>query len=558
MTLLQQIQSLKLIGQQSGNEFTTSCVNPECSNHQRTDKYKLSINLESGKWQCFVCGLKGANFKSFMMKAGLINLQEPVRDGIQRINPKELSGFTSRLNANEAGSLDYLLNQRGLTRASVTQFRLGYSAEEKAIVLPFFDHTGACVGLKFSYLDPNNDPKCRLRKGSKIQAYNLDCVDLTQPLMITEGEYDCISAWIAGFTNVISVPNGAQGMGDWVKEITGAPKYLLATDNDVPGQECAKKIAEIVGYSKCFRVYPKLKDFNDYLQTGLGVEGIKECFQAPEPMFEAPVFSIAEYQVKAQEALMNPTDLMGVSTGFASIDKLLAGIRMGEVTVSSGITSHGKTTFALALTNHMVLENNIKAMIISPEMREYDLLLGLSNNYYGEMVDDPAKVKEYCEVIKDKLYVANVFNRWNDKSSILDRTFDMIEYAVNTLGVKFVVVDHLRLFLNPSSADSERHAIDEFMQKCVHMASIVDVHLWVVVQPRALDSQTRKITQHHLKGSGNIIQDAHNIVLIHKEENEKKAWVEIEVPKVRSRLGTCGTAILEFDATSKANYKEIQ
>jgi replicative DNA helicase len=78
-----------------------------------------------------------------------------------------------------------------------------------------------------------------------------------------------------------------------------------------------------------------------------------------------------------------------------------------------------------------------------------------------------------------------------------------------------------------------------------------------VVQPKNLAANQRKVSAVDLKGSSNIGQDAHNIVLIHRNMDSKKNnnLVEIEVAKNRE-LGTCGTISLEFDTNSKANYYE--
>lgn len=550
------LSQYNLKGKTEGKEFLTSCINPDCSNFGRDDKYKLSINTENGKWRCFVCGLAGGTIKSFLAKAGIIAFQPPCKDGVTYVKPSEIDAMVDRLNANAGGSLDYLMSKRGLKKPTIAQFRLGYSDEENAVALPFFDSTGACVGIKWAYLSADADPKCRLKKGSKIQAFNLGCVDLTQPLLVTEGEIDCISAWQAGFHNVVSIPNGANGMGEWIDEIKDAPKFYLATDNDSAGHKCAKDLAEKLGLSRCYRVYPRLKDFNEYLQCEMPEEYILQDIQRAEGMFQAPVHSVSDYQETAIEALQNPELLVGLDTPYPTVTSMIAGVRMGEITVFSGLTGSGKSTYSSDLTNHMVLNHNLKAMIISPEMREHDILLGLANNYYRKMVTDADELSQYCKKVEDKLFIADVFNRWSDDSNLLKRVFDMVHFAVNTLGVQFVVIDHMRLFLNPSSAENERHAIDTFMAKCVHTAATNDVHIWLVVQPRALDGQTKKITMHHLKGSGNIIQDAHNIMLIHKEDSAKGSLVEIECPKVRSRLGSTGSTVLEFDTESKANYRE--
>ncbi len=116
----------------------------------------------------------------------------------------------------------------------------------------------------------------------------------------------------------------------------------------------------------------------------------------------------------------------------------------------------------------------------------------------------------------------------------------------------------MRLLINIKNQEGERFAIDEFMQKCVRTAIAQNVHIWLIVQPKNLPANQRKITMHDLKGSGNIGQDAHNIVLIHRNVDKKRDTniVEFDVAKVRSRAGNLGSFQLSFNTKSKANYYE--
>lgn len=540
-------------------EIEIGCPNKKCPNHGQKQFY---INKNTGAFYCHRCNWKGNTLKALAFKLGIITLAEPVAAEHIYISPKVVEEMQDALWSNEA-AMAYLEKQRGFSEGSIEQFRLGYKEVDgkPVIVIPFFDRTDSCVGMKYYYFtNPPGVSKMRFEKNSKIQAFNLNLIDLNHDLVVTEGEFDAITAWQYGYTNVVSIPNGANGINGWTKEIEGASKYIICFDNDAAGQEGAKRFSSTLGAASCFRVFPKLKDLNEYLQCGLDKTEVDKIFADAKPMFEAPITDITQYVTKALDQLESPDANKGASTGWKRVDNFLGGIRPGEITVTSGITGHGKTTFALALIANLT-KQNVNSLIISPEMPEQDLLLAIARNHFRRQlnVKDTRAIQTFVETtLQGKIQIANVYNEWTKKSAdrTIDHIFDLIDYSVRHNNTRFILIDHLRFFLHPKEQESERYCIDQFMQKCVHTAIKSKCHIWLVVQPKNLPANQKKLSLMDLKGSSNIGQDAHNVVLIHRNSDPKKdKWVEVDIAKNR-KFGLCGTVPLEFDLRSMSNYYE--
>lgn len=545
----------------SGSEVEICCPNKDCPNYGQSQFY---INRNTGAFYCHRCGWKGANIKQLAFKLGLISFKEPVETDHIYISPKEIGELEKEL-ANTPLAIKYLTEQRGFKQSSIAQFRLGHKTVDNnpVIVIPYFDTTDTCVGLKYYfYTRPSGVPKMKFEKNSKCQLFNLNGINFEEDVIITEGEFDAITAWQYGYENVGSIPNGASGINGWTEEIDKAEKYIICFDNDNAGQEGAKKLSEKLGASRCFRAYPQLKDLNEYLQCNLDKQDVDKIFQSAKPMFDAPITDVTQYIDSACKYLSSPTINKGYTTGWESIDYYLGGIRLGEVTVTSGMTGHGKTTFAMSLISNLI-KQDVPCLIVSPEMKEQSLLLDLANNHYKKVLTekDSQSLIDFAHTIDGKVHIANVFDQWTQKKEggLLQQIFDLIVHSVRHRGVKFVLLDHLRLFLSPKEQGDERFLIDEFMQKCVHTVIQNKVHIWLVVQPKNLPANQKKVSLADLKGSSNIGQDAHNVILIHRHMNDpkKEHIVEVEVAKNRE-LGLCGTVPLEFNLNSKANYYEIE
>lgn len=544
----------------SSDQIELGCPNKKCPNHGQMQFY---IASKTGAFYCHRCNWKGNTLKALAFKLGIITLVQPVEAEHIFISPNDITAWEDSLWENDE-AMDFLTLKRGFSEEVIGEFKLGFKEldGQPVIVIPFFDKTDACVGLKYYYYKhPNNKSKMRFEKGSKIQAYNLNKIDTSKDLIVTEGEFDAITAWQYGHKNVVSIPNGANGINGWTKEIEGVNKYIVCFDNDIAGQEGANKFAEVMGKAKCYRVFPRLKDLNEYLQCGLEKTEVDKLFAAPKPMFEAPITEISQYLESTVEYLKHPETNKGWSTGWKSLDYYMGGIREKEVTVTSGITGHGKTTFALALISNLI-KQDANSLLISPEMPEQDLLLNLARNHYRKQITekDVSDFIKFTKSIQNRVQIANVYNQWTGKSGerTIDRIFDLIDHSVRHYKTKFILIDHLRFFLNPSEQESERFCIDQFMQKCVHTAINSGCHIWLVVQPKNLPANQKKITLMDLKGSSNIGQDAHNVVLVHRYADPKKEkWVEIDVAKNR-KFGLCGSIPLEFDLKSMSNYYECE
>lgn len=521
-------------------------------------KKKLSIDIESGKWQCFLTGAKGGNIKSLAYQLGIVQLQEPVEAPHIVLPHGKIEAYRKALKNNKE-ALNFLYDVRGFSKASVHQFRLGYCKLNgmDAITIPYFDKNDVCVGLKYYFYNrPEGHAKMSFEKGSKIQFYNLEAVTLEEPVIITEGEFDAISLWQYGFRNVGSMPTGANGIGDWVEEIAGASKYILAVDSDQVGNQGATKLAERLGISRCSRVYPRSKDFNDYLQYGVSLKEIQEDFNKAKPMYSAPATSLSQFTAEAIDYLENKTQHVGCPTGWKSVDDIIGGWRLGEFTILTGGTSNGKSTWLEVACGEMNKHSEWgwKFLIISGEEKGSKVLRTLASNHCRRNATRE-DILNFQADNEGKFHIYNIYDEWDDKNDQipLNQLFATVEYYILQHKVNFIVIDHAHLFIN--EGENEIQDIRFICQKIRRLVATHPVHIALVVQPTKIQKDQRKIQMKNLRGSVIWEQSAWNVLTIHREDDAKHL-VEIEVEKNRE-LGTRGTTVLQFDPNSKANYYDV-
>ena len=105
------------------------------------------------------------------------------------------------------------LSKRGISKETADKAKL-FAAEKyfnrlgkqaDAIGFPYY-RKGALVSAKYRSF-PDKD--FTQDSGGAHDFFNIDNIDPTQPLIIVEGEIDCLTVIEAGLTNVVSVPGGA-------------------------------------------------------------------------------------------------------------------------------------------------------------------------------------------------------------------------------------------------------------------------------------------------------------------------------------------------------------
>ncbi|MCM1168282.1 MAG: CHC2 zinc finger domain-containing protein, partial [Ruminococcus sp.] len=173
--------------------------------------------------------------------------------------------------------------------------------------------------------------------------FNMNRVNTSKPLLITEGEADTASAIEAGYLNTVSVPFGA-GNFTWIEEnwewLNQFDTIIVWSDNDEPGlkmrKEClyrlgtwrTKYIAAPEFYEKNGKRIP-LSDINDCLQVG-GKEFVMQLIQDAK---DVPVTSVVDYSELEE---LDVSQMDGVKTGIKPIDNELIKIFYGTLTVLSG------------------------------------------------------------------------------------------------------------------------------------------------------------------------------------------------------------------------------
>ena len=510
------------------------------------DKYHFYMNPENGCWDCKVCGESG---NLFQLKKRLGDVMEPTTKR-KKFTPRVLKADTAKPHADllqNQQAMKWLQEMRGLSVATIKHFNIQFRTK----------HNKACIGLPYNYGGKlvnmkwrTADKQMEKEPGYDSTLYNVDNADKSQPLIITEGEFDCMAAWQMGFKNVISVADGAQTFKvEWLDDLADAHDILLAFDNDTQGEAGAGKAAGKLGRARCRRVRLPYKDFNECLLQGMTRDDVQEYIDSAKPYRDADLLSYVDLIERVRADIYEP-EHQGIMSGWPEFDELLAGLRPAEVTTLTGDTGTGKTTFTSNLS-YLLAEYGV--VWVSTETRNEKIIRKHYSIHLQQCItkDTPKPELEPAEMYFSgkRLFFLDVHGEVS-----YERIRDTLEYCARR-GVKFAILDHLHFFLTAKNLESDRIEIERFMRELVKLARLTGMHIFLVCHPTKLQEPINGkppiVKPNDLKGSAALKQDSHNILSLWRDPISTNGPTILYIQKVRDDAGITGMVKFRFDIASQ-------
>ena len=220
---------------------------------------------------------------------------------------------------------------------------------------------------------------------------------------------------------------------------------------------------------------------------------------------------------------------------FDRLNELVKGFRRGELTVFTGRTGSGKTTFMSEYSLDMCMQG-VNTLWGSFEVRNVRLA--------------KMQLKQFSEINLEEHI--EQFDKWADKFSKLpmyyltfhgaeevDKVLDAMGYAVYVYDIGHVIIDNLQFMMGSNLKTLDRYyAQDMIIGKFRKFASLHNIHLTLVIHPRKEDEPI--LTTNSIFGGAKATQEADNVILLQEEpidERIKKKYLQIAKNRYCGDLG---------------------
>jgi len=443
--------------------------------------------------------------------------------------------------------------------------KLGKTAD--AIGFPYY-RNGALVAAKYRSF-PEKD--FTQDSGGAHDFFGIDLIKKDQPLIIVEGEIDCLSLMEMGYENVVSVPSGAPiKVADgkvlpsedkkfayvWnAREILDAVPYIiLATDQDTAGQALAEELARRIGKEKCRLAKFEKKDLNEVMLDDPTKVGALLASAVPYPV--SGISDAGSYYERLNELYTKGTG-KGYSTGYASVDEIYT-VAPAQLTVVTGYPSSGKSNFVDQIMVNLADKHDWKFAVCSFENQPEIHISRLMEIYTKRrFFDGKDRMSETDKEIAFKFVKEHfLFIDTNgEEPSTLDSILERARVAVKRMGVRGLVIDPYNYIELPRSEGTETAAISDMLTRVQKFCKAHDVHTWFVAHPSKITRQGNEQPRPDgmsIAGSMAWWAKTDCGLTVHRKDHH----VEIAVWKCRYRwVGTQGETTMIYNKTA-GTYSE--
>lgn len=353
----------------------------------------------------------------------------------------------------------------------------------------------------------------------------------------------------------------------------GGLAYLSALANNTPSAAHIRRYAEIVRERAILRKLAEVgTEICDSAYSPLGKDANQILDEA-----ESKVFEIAEQGARGQQGFQempplltrvveridmlynraSDSDVTGVPTGFADLDRMTSGLQPGDLVIVAGRPSMGKTSLALNMAEHAALHAGLPVGIFSMEMAATQLVMRMIGSV-GKL--DQHKLRTGRLHDEDWQRLTHAVGKLNEAPIHIDETA-----ALNPLELRararrlhrqykklgLIVVDYLQLMSASSSGENRATELSEISRGMKALAKELDCPVVALSQlNRSLEQRPNKRpVMSDLRESGALEQDADVILFIYRDEvynpeTPEKGVAEVIIGKQRN--GPIGFVKLAF------------
>ena len=547
-------QKMKELGITDNGKKKQFC--PEC-HANRTDKRDKSLSVDWDKCiaHCHYCG---KNF--FFGKTEKIGYAPKV--AYQQ--PKtEMKGYKKPAKLTNEEPLDENMKQWFANRGIPAEVAESEGISKVCRKMPQTEKVEKCIVFPYRVNGQLVNRKYRdgakhfmLEANAQLVPYRIDHIKDTPECIITEGEMDALSFVVAGYDNVISVPNGAQKnltyLDDFIEShFENKTRIYIAADTDAKGLELRAELVRRFGEEKCRIVtYGEgCKDANELLLQQ-GAEALRQAIAEAQEVPLEGIFTASDVKEEL-EALFEKGLQKGATLDMGDLDDLLS-VEVGRLMIVTGIPGDGKSEFLDEMAVRFSLKYDWRCAWFSPEnfpvtLHHPKLIEKLVGKRFMKGLMKPVEFESAVGYLSH-----NFFDILPEEGYRVDTILEKAETLVRRKGIRVFILDPYNCLEHQiPSGQSETQYISEFLEKLRSFARRRQVLVILAAHPTKMkrDPLTKQFpvpTMYDISGSAAFFNKADFGIAI--ERDRTRGVTRVHVQKVKFRhLGQPGVASFQYN-----------
>ncbi|XP_067937283.1 twinkle mtDNA helicase-like [Watersipora subatra] len=565
--------------QKHGIEFKTghACLRTTCPRFMgttsRLDKVnQLYINSTTGYFLCLSCKNSGPwerirdNItmlcscqpeKQRRTPACFKSLKEAQTDADESKNVTDLlaSCQPANLPENEMLILIELLGMKGIHPKTLQDYKVNILPNKTGVVFPCCDIDMTQQYAKVVEVKGKGVKSTTFPRHHYVGLFGWNLAKNRKSVVLTSSEADAMAVYQATGMAAIALPRGSSTLPQQALPfLESFNKITLWFDNTVQAFENAKTFAGKLGMKRTFVVRPET-DSPSALKALRQEKNLKKILDRSLSLVHEHVITFSNHRDDVKHELAFADNVAGVQwKNFPKLNTILKGHRRGELTVFTGGTGSGKTTF-LSDYSLDLCTSGVNTLWGSFEINNVRLM--------KLMVQQYAK-KDLSEYIED-------YDKWADKFESLSmyymnyhghedikKVLDTMAHAVYLYDISHVIVDNLQFMMGSLDSGIDRFVRqDQIISEFRRFATKMNCHVTLVIHPRKEDGGA--LTTNSIFGGAKAAQEADNIIILQTNGIPGSTACTKYLQVTKNRFdGTLGSFRLIFNKAYKSFSVKLQ
>ena len=456
------------------------------------------------------------------------------------------------------------------------------NGEEGCIAFPYY-RNGELVNIKYR----TSNKEFRQEKDAERTLFNMDRVvqfwednpQKRKRVIFVEGEMDVLSFYEAGFSHVVSLPDGAPKTAkfdpddkrfqalksaEWIDQ---AEEIIIAVDNDEAGNSLQLELLHRFGKDRCSTVtFPDAfdivtKDANEVLMNH-GSEALVEMIKRRTPCPVEGIYTAIDYESEVFN-IYSGNIQKPLSTGFKNLDEIYK-VMPSTFCLVTGVPNHGKSNFIDQIAVNLAKNESWRFAIFSPEHSTANHIRRLAEKVIEKPFDiginERMSVSELSDALgflKDKFY----FIESRDIIPNIDWLLSKMRVACLRHGVKGIIIDpYNEIDSSRQNTKREDEHIRDLISACKQFCRRHNVTMWMVAHPAKMQRNSEGVipapSLYDVSGSAHWNNMADVGLVIHRDFEQNETKVITRKVREQGLYGSIGEAHFRY-SSSKHVYIEI-
>ncbi|XP_067431664.1 twinkle protein, mitochondrial [Thunnus thynnus] len=509
----------------------------------RKDRFSLFIDKTTGQFLCKDTLVEGSwedlqdclevmqkEEQDFLSPHVLLGYHESVEEQeeterelreVQRIWSSSVP--LSDVPEDEAQLIKTMFQITKISNATLKRFGVRLFKPTKSLVFPWFGGPNASLkGVKLISAQSTDTekviyneamvPKCN----SYYNLFGLPLVGrMDSEVVLTGHELDTLAVSQATGLPSVALPRGVSCLPPiLLPYLEQFKRVTLWLGGDMRSWEASKIFSRKLGLRRCSLVRPG--EYRPCPVEALSQgKNLSHIIKASIPAAHKSIVSFKQLREDVYGELVNTEQVAGVKWArFPQLNKILKGHRKGELTVFTGPTGSGKTTFISEVALDLCMQG-VNTLWGSFEINNVRLAKIMLTQFAMQRLEENLEQYDYWADKFEELplYFMTFHGQQNIKTVL-----DTMQHAVYLYDINHVIIDNLQFMMGQENLSVDKFAVqDHIIGAFRKFATNTSCHVTLIIHPRK-EEDDRELQTASIFGSAKASQEADNVLILQEKK----------------------------------------